>query len=156
VKQTGDGFLAAFDGPARTVECAEAVREGVEELGLELRIGIHTGECEVIGDDLTGTAVNIAARISALAGPSEILVSSTVRDLVVGSELRFVDAGTHELKGVPGEWRAFRLTGPAAADDAPLAQFQAEPTGRDRIARSAARHAPGLVRGLVRLQRKRR
>jgi class 3 adenylate cyclase/pimeloyl-ACP methyl ester carboxylesterase len=154
LKQTGDGFLAVFDGPARAVDCAEAVREAIRELGLELRIGIHTGECEVIGDDITGISVNIAARISALAAPSEILVSSTVRDLVVGSDLRFVDAGTHELKGVPGDWRVFRVVEAAASDGAPLVDSRQEAIGSDRIARSAARRAPGLLRGLARLQRR--
>ena len=156
LKQTGDGFLAVFDGPARAVDCAEAVRETIRELDLELRVGIHTGECEVIGDDITGMAVNIAARIGGLAGPSEVLVSSTVRDLVVGSELRFVDAGTHKLKGVPGEWRVFRVAEAATGDAAPLVDSRQETTGSDRIARSAARHAPGLIRGLTRLQRKKR
>lgn len=156
LKQTGDGFLAVFDGPARAVDCAEAVRETIRELDLELRVGIHTGECEVIGDDITGMAVNIAARIGGLAGPSEVLVSSTVRDLVVGSELRFVDAGTHELKGVPGKWRVFRVAEAATGDGTPLVDSRQETTGSDRIARSAARHAPGLIRGLTRLQRKKR
>jgi class 3 adenylate cyclase len=154
LKQTGDGFLATFDGPARAVDCAEAVREAIPELGLELRIGIHTGECEVIGDDITGMAVNIAARIGGLAGPSEIFVSSTVRDLVVGSHLRFVDAGAHELKGVPGEWRIFRVAEAGNGDSPPLVDSRHEASGSDRIARRAARHAPGLMRGLVRLQRK--
>jgi pimeloyl-ACP methyl ester carboxylesterase len=154
LKQTGDGFLATFDGPVLAVDCAESVREAIGELGLELRIGIHTGECEKIGDDITGIAVSIAARIGGLAGPSEVLVSSTVRDLVVGSDLRFVDAGAHELKGVPGEWRVFRVAETATGDGAPLLDTRQEATGSDRIARSAARRAPGLIRGLARLQRK--
>lgn len=154
LKQTGDGFLAVFDGPARAVDCAEAVTEAVRELDLELRIGIHTGECEVIGDDITGMAVNIAARIGGLAEPSEILTSSTVRDLVVGSHLRFVDAGSHELKGVPGKWRIFRVAEAATGDGPPLVDSRHQASGSDRIARRAARHAPGLIRGLVRMQRK--
>ncbi len=154
LKQTGDGFLATFDGPARAVDCAEAVREAIREPGLELRIGIHTGECEVIGDDITGMAVNIAARIGGMAKPSEILVSSTVRDLVVGSHLRFVEAGSHKLKGVPGEWRIYRVTEAATGDGGPLIDSRHEATGSDRIARSAARRAPGLFRGLARLQRR--
>lgn len=154
LKQTGDGFLATFDGPARAVDCAEAVREAIRELGLELRVGIHTGECEVIGDDITGMAVNIAARIAGLAGPSEVLVSSTVRDLVVGSNLRFVDAGAHQLKGVPEEWRVFQVAEATTGEDAPFVDSRQEATGSDRIARSAARRAPGLIRGLARLQRK--
>jgi class 3 adenylate cyclase len=154
VKQTGDGFLATFDGPARAVDCAEAIREAAGELDLELRIGLHTGECEVVGDDITGIAVNIAARIGAVAGPSEILVSSTVRDLVVGSPLRFVDAGTPDLKGVPDEWRVYRLSDAVEADEA-LVDSRQRPRGADRIARGAARHAPGLLRGLARLQGRR-
>jgi hypothetical protein len=136
------------------VDCADAVREVIRELGLELRIGIHTGECEVIEDDITGMAVNIAARIAGLAGPSEVLVSSTVRDLVMGSDLRFVDAGTHQLKGVPGEWHVFQVGEATTGDGAPLVESRQEATGSDRIARRAARHAPGLIRGLARLQRK--
>jgi class 3 adenylate cyclase len=151
LKQTGDGFLATFEGPARAVDCAESIKQAIRELGLELRVGIHTGECELIGDDITGMAVNIAARIAGLAGSSEVLVSSTVRDLVVGSELRFVDAGTHELKGVPGEWRLFRVAERTAGESTPLIDSRQEATGTDRIARGAARHAPGLMRGLARL-----
>jgi class 3 adenylate cyclase len=126
VKQTGDGFLATFDGPARAVDCAGAIR-----------------------------AVNIAARIGALAEPSEILVSGTVRDLVVGSQLRFIDAGTHDLKGVPGEWRVYRLADAAVGAGEAHVDSRERPTGADRIARGAARHAPGLLRGLARLQGRR-
>jgi class 3 adenylate cyclase len=155
VKQTGDGFLATFDGPARAVDCAEAISESAVELDLELRIGLHTGECEVVGDDITGMAVNIAARIGALAGPSEILVSSTVRDLVVGSHHRFSDAGTHDLKGVPDDWRVYRLTDADGTAGEALVDSRERATGTDRIARRAARHAPGLLRGLARLQGRR-
>ena len=107
IKTVGDGFLATFDGPARAVRCAQAIRKGVDELGLELRAGLHTGECELLDADVGGIAVHIAARVTALAGAGEILVSSTVKDLVVGSELGFVDRGTHDLRGVPGEWRLY-------------------------------------------------
>jgi class 3 adenylate cyclase len=107
VDTAGDGMFATFDGPARAVRCAMAIREGMAELGLEIRAGLHTGEIELQGDDVTGLAVHIGARISALAQGGEVLVSSTVRDLVVGSGLVFDDRGTHELKGVPGEWRIF-------------------------------------------------
>jgi class 3 adenylate cyclase/pimeloyl-ACP methyl ester carboxylesterase len=112
VKKVGDGVLATFDGPARAVRCAAAIRDGVAELGLELRAGLHTGEIELQPDDIAGLAVHIGARISALAGAGEILVSSTVKDLVVGSGLEFDDRGTRELKGVPGEWRVFALASP--------------------------------------------
>lgn len=107
VKTLGDGFLATFDGPARAIECACAVTDGVRPLGLEVRAGLHTGECELAGDDVRGMAVNIGARIGALAQPSEVLVSGTVKDLVVGADLEFADRGEHELKGVPGTWRLF-------------------------------------------------
>jgi class 3 adenylate cyclase len=108
VKTTGDGFLATFDGPARAVRCACAITEEIKPLGIEIRAGLHTGECEMIGDDVGGIAVHIGARVAALAGASEVLVSSTVKDLVAGSGLRFGDRGTQPLKGVPGEWRVFR------------------------------------------------
>ncbi len=112
VKVIGDGFLATFDGPARAVRCAFAIRDEVRELGLEIRAGLHVGEVDVLPDDIAGMAVHIGARVSALAGPSEVLVSSTVRDLVVGSELEFDDRGSHELKGVPGTWQLFAAHAP--------------------------------------------
>ena len=111
IKTVGDGMLATFDGPARAVRSALAIREGVRELGLEIRAGLHTGEIELQGDDVAGLAVHIGARISALAQGGEVLVSGTVRDLVAGSGLVFEDHGTQELKGVPGEWRIFRVAG---------------------------------------------
>jgi class 3 adenylate cyclase len=109
VKTMGDGFLATFDGPARAIRCATAIDEAVPEIGLEVRAGIHTGEVELIGDDVGGMAVNIGARIGALADPGEVLVSSTVRELVVGSGLDFAERGTHELKGAPDQWRLFAV-----------------------------------------------
>jgi pimeloyl-ACP methyl ester carboxylesterase len=109
VKTMGDGFLATFDGPARAIRCARALQDEVARLGLEVRAGIHTGEVELIGDDVGGMAVNIGARIGALAGAGEVLVSSTVRELVVGSGLDFADRGVEELKGAPGEWRLFAV-----------------------------------------------
>jgi class 3 adenylate cyclase len=105
VNTSGDGFLAMFDGPQRAIRCALAIRDAVQALGIEVRAGLHTGECEVRGEDIGGIAVHIGARVSALAGPKEVLVSSTLRDLVIGSGLEFEDRGTHDLKGVPGEWR---------------------------------------------------
>ena len=107
VDTAGDGLLATFDGPARAIRCACSVRERVHALGLQVRTGLHTGECEVVGDGVVGIAVHIGARIAAMAGPDEVLVSSTVRDLVAGSGLKFVDRGTHSLKGVPEDWRLF-------------------------------------------------
>jgi class 3 adenylate cyclase len=109
VKQLGDGFLASFEGPARAIRCAQAIAEGVRRLGLDIRAGVHTGECERRGNDLAGMAVHIGARVGAAAGPGEILVSGTVRDLVVGSGIVFADRGATELKGVPGEWRLYAV-----------------------------------------------
>ena len=111
VKTTGDGFLAAFDGPARGIRCARAIADTVHPLGIEIRAGLHTGECEVIRDDLGGIAVHTGARVMANADPGEVLVSQTVKDLVAGSGIEFEDRGTHELKGVPGEWRLFAVRG---------------------------------------------
>jgi class 3 adenylate cyclase len=107
VKTTGDGFLATFDGPARAVACADAIRDGAHGLGIAVRAGVHTGECEMVGEDIAGVAVNIAARISATAGADEVLVSRTVTDLVYGSDLRFEDRGLVELKGLPDSWQLF-------------------------------------------------
>ena len=104
----GDGFFATFDGPARAICCALAIEDGVKQLDIEVRAGVHTGECEPMGDKLGGIAVHIAARVLAQAGPSEVVVSSTVKDLVAGSGLKFEDSGSHVLKGVPGEWRLYR------------------------------------------------
>ena len=112
VSTSGDGFLAMFDGPQRAIRCAMAIRDAVQSLGIEVRAGLHTGECEVRGDDIGGIAVHIGARVSALAGPNDVLVSSTLRDLVIGSGLEFEDRGAHELKGVPGEWHLFAVASP--------------------------------------------
>src|SRR4029077_20569881 len=109
VKAVGDGFLATFDGPARAIRCAAAIRDAVRTLGLEIRAGLHTGECETVGDDLGGIAVHIGARVAASAQAGEVLVSGAVKDLVAGSGLRFADRGTHQLRGVPGEWRLFAV-----------------------------------------------
>ena len=109
VNSTGDGFLAMFDGPQRAIRCAMAIRDAVQALGIEVRAGLHTGECELRGEDIGGIAVHIGARVSGLAGPNDVLVSSTLRDLVIGSGLEFVERGTHTLKGVPGEWRLFAV-----------------------------------------------
>jgi class 3 adenylate cyclase len=108
INTTGDGFLASFDGPARAIRCALAISEATRALGIDLHLGLHTGECEVRGDDLGGLAVHIAARVASLAGPGEVLVSGTVKDLVVGSRIDFGDRGEHQLKGVPGSWKLYR------------------------------------------------
>ncbi|TFG73660.1 MAG: adenylate/guanylate cyclase domain-containing protein [Solirubrobacterales bacterium] len=107
VKSTGDGFLATFDGPARAVRCAGSITRRIGELGIELRAGLHTGECELRGEDVGGIAVHIGARVGALGSPGEVLVTRTVKDLVVGSGIEFSDRGAHVLKGVPDEWQLF-------------------------------------------------
>lgn len=104
VKQTGDGFLSSFDSPTRAIRCATAIRDATTEIGLQVRIGIHTGECEVLGDDVGGIAVHIAARVEAAATTNEILVTRTVTESVTGSGFDFTDQGEHDLKGVPGTW----------------------------------------------------
>ena len=109
VDTAGDGFFAAFDGPARAIRCAEAISKGVRPLGIEIRAGLHTGECEVIGEKVGGIAVHIGARVASLAEAGEVLVSSTVKDLVAGSGIGFEDRGAQTLKGVPGEWRLFAV-----------------------------------------------
>ena len=111
IKTTGDGFHLSFDGPARAVRCVQAISHAVEQLGIEIRTGLHTGECEVRGDDLGGLAVHIAARVGALATSGEILVTGTLKDLVAGSDIEFDDRGEHELKGVPGTWKLFAVKG---------------------------------------------
>ena len=107
VNTEGDGFFASFDGPARAIRCACAIVESMPELGLQIRAGLHTGECDLVDGKVAGIAVHIGARVAAHAQPYEVLVSSTVKDLVAGSQLLFEDRGSHELKGVPGEWRLF-------------------------------------------------
>jgi class 3 adenylate cyclase len=166
VKALGDGFLATFDGPARAIRCACAIREDVGSLGLDVHAGVHTGECEVMSEDVGGMAVHIGARVAAQAAPGEVLVSSAVRDLVVGSGIEFADRGTHELKGVPGEWRLLAVAGAhtdgeptVAAKEAgdPLAPNAKLATRGDRAALRLARRAPGAARLMSRaLSRKAR
>jgi class 3 adenylate cyclase len=109
VDTAGDGFFASFDGPARGIQCATAIVDAVSELGIEVRAGLHTGECEVVDGKVAGIAVHTGARVAAEAAPGEVLVSSTVKDLVAGSGITFADRGVHELKGVPGEWQLFAV-----------------------------------------------
>jgi class 3 adenylate cyclase len=109
IRGTGDGLLATFDGPARGVRCAEAFVDAMRTLGVDVRAGLHTGEVELGGNDLAGLAVHIGARVSSMAGPSEVWVSSTVKDLTAGSGLSFEDRGEHELKGVPDRWHLYRV-----------------------------------------------
>ena len=110
IDRTGDGFLSAFESPARAIRCAQAIGAAVQSLGLRVRAGVHSGELEVLGHHLGGIAVHIGARITALAGPDEVLVSQTVRDAVIGSGIAFEDRGAHELKGVPGQWQLYVAT----------------------------------------------
>jgi class 3 adenylate cyclase len=110
IKTMGDGFLATFDGPARGIRCGRSIADEIRALGIDVRAGLHTGECELHGDDVAGMAVNIGARVGAKAAPGEVLVSRTVKDLVVGSGIEFEDRGSHSLKGVPGDWRLYAVT----------------------------------------------
>jgi class 3 adenylate cyclase len=164
IKSLGDGFFAAFDGAARAIRCARAICAATRELGIDVRAGVHTGECELRGDDLSGLTVHIGSRIGALAGPGEVLVSGTVCDLVVGSGIQFADRGIRELKGVPGTWRVCAVTDDAPAGArAPAHVDQATaaltPGPRetmkpiDRIAVRVAKHAPGVPRFGLRLVR---
>jgi class 3 adenylate cyclase len=109
IERTGDGFLSTFDSPARAIHCATALSRAINSIGLQVRAGIHCGECEIIGDHLGGIAVHIGARITALAGPNEVLVSQTVKDAVIGAGITFDDRGPHDLKGVPGQWPLFAV-----------------------------------------------
>jgi class 3 adenylate cyclase len=109
VKTMGDGFLSVFDGPARAIRCASALTTAVDALGIQIRAGLHTGECERRNGDISGMAVHIGARVASLARPGEVLVSGTVKDLVVGSNIEFADRGTQTLKGVPGQWRLYAV-----------------------------------------------
>jgi class 3 adenylate cyclase/pimeloyl-ACP methyl ester carboxylesterase len=145
VKHIGDGALSTFDGPATAIRCAEALRDGVAELGIELRCGIHTGECEAIGDDLGGLAIHIGARVGALAGPGEIVVSSTVKELVVGSDMQFSDRGEHELKGVPGSWHLYAL-GEERTPRVELDGTAGYMRRSDRVAVTLARRMPRAMR----------
>jgi class 3 adenylate cyclase len=145
VKSLGDGMLAVFSGPARAVRCAQALSAEVDQLGIALRAGVHTGELEIIGEDVGGMAVHLGSRVSAKAKTGEVLVSSTVRDLVVGSDLRFTEFGEHELKGIPGSWRLFRLESDGEQPPA-LEPAQDHMKLRDRAAVSLARRAPRAMR----------
>lgn len=155
VKSTGDGHLATFDGPTQAIRCAEALRDQTEAMGIEIRAGIHTGECELMDGDIGGIAVHIAARILGLAGAGEILVSSTVRDLVVGSGTGFEDRGDVELRGVPGTWRLLAVDRHGARAGTPEAELSSVPTPgpRPTMRRSdqamalMARRMPRIVRG---------
>jgi class 3 adenylate cyclase/pimeloyl-ACP methyl ester carboxylesterase len=159
VKSTGDGHLATFDGPTQAIRCAEALRVDAETLGIQIRAGIHTGECELMDTDIGGLAVHIAARICGQAGPGEILVSRTVRDLVVGSGTGFEDRGSVELRGVPGTWQLLAVDRHGPRAGSPEAELASMPTpGRrtamrrsDRAVEAIGRRAPWILRGMARL-----
>jgi class 3 adenylate cyclase/pimeloyl-ACP methyl ester carboxylesterase len=152
VQMVGDGSLSVFDGPARAIACAHEFVEAARELDLEVRAGLHTGECESVEDDLAGLAVHIGARVGALAGAGEVLVSRTVKDLVIGSGFAFDTRGTHELKGVPGSWEVFALSD-ARTPTVSIAPEQPAVRTSDRIVLATARRAPGLLRFAGRLAR---
>ena len=122
----GDGFFASFDGPARAIRCASAIVEGVHELQLEVRAGLHTGECELLDGKVAGIAVHTGARIASLAAPGEVLVSSTVKDLVAGSGMDFREHGPEELKGIPGEWRLYAVAGGGSTSGAKYTKCASE------------------------------
>jgi Adenylate and Guanylate cyclase catalytic domain len=151
-----------FDGPARAIRCAEAIRAAVRGFGIEIRAGIHTGECELIGEDIAGLAVHIAARVNALARPGEILVSRTVRDLVVGSGTAFAERGVHSLKGVPGDWNLLTVVSEPPPSGTPELQVTKIDTpgpresmkASDRVAAAIARRAPGVLRTATRLEQR--
>jgi class 3 adenylate cyclase len=149
VKMIGDGSLSTFDGPARAIRCAERICAAAGELDLEIRAGLHTGECEVIGDDIAGIAVHIAARVSAHARSGEVLVSRTVRDLVTGSGIALQSRGEHELKGVPGAWELFAVGSETAPLPAP--DQTRELRASDHVVLFAARRAPALLRAASRI-----
>ncbi len=159
VKSTGDGHLATFDGPTQAIRCAEALRADTETLGIQIRAGIHTGECELLDNDIGGIAVHIAARILSQAGAGEILVSRTVRDLVVGSGTGFEDRGSVELRGVPGSWQLLAVDRHGPRAGSPEAELASMPTpGRrtamrrsDRAVEVIARRTPWIMRGMARL-----
>jgi pimeloyl-ACP methyl ester carboxylesterase len=155
VKQTGDGFVARFDGPARAIRCACAITEEASGLGIQVRAGLHTGECELIDDDIGGVAVHVAARVGALAGPGEVLVSGTIKDLIMGSGIDLADRGAHELKGVPGQWRLFAVAVDGAETPPPMPMSAVEPPLGDRLVRRVSRSAPGLLRATARLAQRR-
>lgn len=155
VKDLGDGFLVAFDGAARAIRFAREVTARAGDLGVEIRAGVHSGECDTVGDDLAGIAVHIGARIGGLALPSEVLVSGTVRDLVVGSGISFADRGTHALRGVPGRWRLYAVSedagphGGRSHEETPGPRPTMRPM--DRAFVRLARHAPGVARAALRV-----
>jgi class 3 adenylate cyclase len=150
VKSLGDGLLALFNGPVAAIRCARAMQEAVAPLGIRLRAGLHTGECERIGDDVGGMAVHLGARVGAKAAPGEVLVSETIRGLIIGSVIELEYHGEHELKGVPGRWRLYAVAGGEHPPTEPLPGPRETMRAGDRAAVAVARHAPGVLRALGR------
>jgi class 3 adenylate cyclase len=149
IHTSGDGTLSLLPGPARAIRCAQAISHAVDDLGIRIRAGVHTGECERTDDDLAGLAVHIGARVGAAAGPGEVWVSRTVRDLVAGSGIEMAPRGTHSLKGVPEPWELFSVVDGDLAP-VPVAPERAQLGASDRIILAAARRAPRLMRALQR------
>ncbi|MFL6090396.1 MAG: alpha/beta fold hydrolase [Aeromicrobium sp.] len=157
IKTLGDGFLAVFPGPAAAIRCARSIAPAVRQIGIEVRSGVHTGECDRRGEDLAGIAVNVAARIISHAGAGELVVSSTVKELVLGSAFEFTERGTHVLKGIPDEWRLFAVTGDRRGDARPVSEVSADIAAltpgpgealrpRDKALLAAAHRMPGVLR----------
>ena len=159
VKSTGDGHLTTFDGPTQAIRCADALRDHAETLGIQIRAGIHTGECELLDADIGGIAVHIAARICGHAGAGDILVSRTVRDLVVGSGMGFEDRGTVALRGVPGSWQLLAVDPHGARAGSAEAELASTPTPgprttmrrSDRAMAVMAKRTPWILREMARL-----
>jgi class 3 adenylate cyclase len=159
VKSTGDGHLITFDGPTHAIRCAETLRDDAERLNIEIRAAIHTGECELLGNDIGGLAVHIAARILSMSAAGEILVSRTVRDLVVGSGVGFQERGVVELRGIPGAWELLAVTRQGAQADSPEAVLASTPTPGPSTAMRRSDHAvaviakrtPWILRGMSRI-----
>ena len=159
IKSLGDGFLAVFEGPAKAIRSARAMGTALHPLDIEIRAGVHAGECDRRGEDLAGIAVNVAARIISHAGPGEILVSGTVKELVLGSGIEFADRGTHTLKGVPDEWHLFAVTADGRADARPVSEVDPAVAAltpgpmdalrpRDRLLLTGAHRSPRLMRSI--------
>lgn len=155
VKSLGDGLLATFDGPVAAIRCARAIQDAVAPLDMELRAGVHTGECERMGQDVGGMAVHLAARVGSKASPGQVLVSETIRGLIIGSGIQLEDRGEYELKGVPGRWRLYAVAGGEQPATEPLPSPRETMRPSDRAAVAVARRAPGVLRALGRRRMRR-
>jgi class 3 adenylate cyclase len=153
VRTTGDGFLATFDGPGRAVAFAQALSAQLRELDITIRVGVHTGECDITADDVRGLAVHIAARVCDLAQPAEVLITSTVRDLIAGSNVPLSDRGLHRLKGVPGEWRLAAAGDAVEVAEPPFPTSTVAATRTDRVLERLSTRYPSLTRASLRAVR---